>query len=495
MTTTAPSTNWPSLPRRTYRLLWIASFALFALTSRGYLQSIDVVETFRVAVNALQGHGVALYSQGYFPGWPVRGVGGQYFAPHALGQSLLYVPFAFLYTSHLLSLGMAHWVATFLDPALGATVVVVATAFAFDLVPRRSLALLTGVSIATTSLLWPYASVAFDVLPTALALLIAFWQWHRADQRDDPLHLFWVSLALACALLERVDASVWVVLVSAVIVVDMATTRASWRRMAPLFFAPLVLAVFLTAWYNAVRFGSVWNDGHASDPNFVAVNAPWSGALALFLSPAKGLLEYCPPLLLAVVGGRRMWRTAPRLAAGAVLAVVTTAGLVGTHRDWFGGQSWGPRFLVPAVPLLCLPLVFVFDKWRDTPRTRRAAAAGVLGWGFLVQLAGATSGATLLVVPTTGPTTGPAWQHWLPIDAIHLFLDRMGWFVTHGSFAVGHTTQSLDVWWLLPAGAATPSIVGRACWLSFLLAGGLVAGWRLWRECSCDAENLDLIQK
>ena len=488
-------TSWPSLPRRTYRLLWLASFALFALTSRGYFQSIDVVETFRVAVNALQGHGVSLYSQGYFPGWPVPGVGGQYFAPHALGQSLLYVPFALLYTSHLLSLGMAHWLATFLDPALGATLVVVATAFAFDLVPRRLPALLTGVALATTTMVWPYASVAFDVLPTALALLSALWQWHRADQRNESLHLFWVSLALATALLERVDAAVWVALIAIVIAVDMITTRPSWRRMAPVALAPLVIAGLLTAWYNAVRFASVWNDGHANDPNFASVNSPWSGALALLISPAKGVVEYCPPVLLAAVGWRRMARTAPRLTGVTGCAVLLTLALVGTHRDWFGGQSWGPRFLVPVVPIVCVPLVYVFDGWRSASAARRALATCILATALLVQLAGATSAAAPLTLPATGPTTGPAWHNWLPVQAVHLLADRLGWLVTHGSFAAGQPFASLDVWWLLPAGAATPSTLGRALWLLVLLAVGLVAGWRLWRESVGARSSLDIVQR
>ena len=484
-------TSWPAVPRRRLAWLWLATFALYALTSRGYFQSIDVVETFLVAINALGGHGVSLYSQGYFPGWPVRGVGGQYFAPHAIGQSLLYIPFALLYTSHLLSLGLAHWVATFLDPAIGATLVVVVTTFAYDLVPRWNTALATGLATGVTTMVWPYASVAFDVLPTALALLVAGWQLHRAYVRNEPTHLFWMALALAAALLERVDAGLWVLGIGAVIAVDVIVHRPTWRRWALVALAPLALAVLLTAWYNIVRFGSIWNDGHASDPNFAGANSPWLGGLSLLVSPGKGLLEYSPPLIVAIMGWPRWCRVAPRVAGVTLGGLLGTVALIGTHRDWFGGQSWGPRFLLPALPLLCIPLVYVFSSWSTKARWQRILASVVFLAGFLVQLAGATSGPAQLNLPLTGPTTSPAWHNWLPLSALHQLFSRLGWLLTHGSFVLTRPNATFDVWWLLPPGAATPDTGVRAAWLLVLVGTGTWASWQLWRSRIEEPPTLD----
>jgi len=70
----------------------------------------------------------------------------------------------------------------------------------------------------------------------------------------------------------------------------------------------------------------------------------------------KGLFVYNPILLASLLAFPLLWR---RWLAEAmvVLAVFALHALVyaGWH-DWRGGVAWGPRFLVPLLPLLVLPL-------------------------------------------------------------------------------------------------------------------------------------------
>jgi hypothetical protein len=52
--------------------------------------------------------------------------------------------------------------------------------------------------------------------------------------------------------------------------------------------------------------------------------------------------------------------------------------------NWMGGRAYGPRYLVPVIPALVLPLAW----WRPASWTLRVAAAGVMALSIAVQLPG-----------------------------------------------------------------------------------------------------------
>ena len=86
----------------------------------------------------------------------------------------------------------------------------------------------------------------------------------------------------------------------------------------------------------------------------------FSGAVTalygMFLSPGKGIVFYAPIVLVAwwgLVSARRHRALFIWIAALAPLATVFA---YSGYSAWYGGQVWGPRFLVPVVPLMILPL-------------------------------------------------------------------------------------------------------------------------------------------
>lgn len=130
---------------------------------------------------------------------------------------------------------------------------------------------------------------------------------------------------------------------------------------------------------NAVRFGSPWELGYAtqtSHPLARTVNPLWTSARLLVL-PNRGLLFFAPVVLLAF--RRRHWK------GGIVLpALGCAAAVFATNVAWWaweGGFGWGPRLLAPAVPLLAPLLAGRGKRWA-------AALALLAGAGFLVNLPG-----------------------------------------------------------------------------------------------------------
>jgi len=185
------------------------------------------------------------------------------------------------------------------------------------------------------------------------------------------------------------------------------------------------LGLAVTAWYDLVRFGSIINTGyHGQDTPF---NAPlWHGLQGLLVSTGKGLLLFCPLVVLALPLWPLLMR---RRRAEALLALgiaATTLLVFATYPVWWGGVCWGPRYLVPVLPFILLPLAFfgeAFDRLKARPRRGllpRRAAVVVVGLSLVVQVLGVAvhpgrfeaagvSEETFIWTPLASPLLGNAW--------------------------------------------------------------------------------------
>ena len=111
---------------------------------------------------------------------------------------------------------------------------------------------------------------------------------------------------------------------------------------------------------------------------------------ANWVSPSRGLLWVSPVVLLASVGAVQLWKHRDRrplvVALVANLALLTLS--VSAFARWWGGHSFGSRFMTEAVPallLLALPAVDVLIpggsttvSWLGSPRRARVGVGVVI---------------------------------------------------------------------------------------------------------------------
>ena len=145
------------------------------------------------------------------------------------------------------------------------------------------------------------------------------------------------------------------------------------------------LAAFL--WYNYVRFGGVLEQGY-SDPrtSVIGFGTPfYSGLHGLLFSSGKSIFVYAPLLVAAVFGIPALWR---RARATSVFALGFSSFLIGLMSLWWSGLGdwgWGPRLILPAVPVLFLFALEPMASWRGL---RRAGVVVLAALGLLVNLVG-----------------------------------------------------------------------------------------------------------
>jgi hypothetical protein len=249
--------------------------------------------------------------------------------------------------------------------------------------PRASL--LTALIYALGTTAWPYAGTFLSEPLSAVVLLgaaLEISRWHRLGA---PRHL-WIAATLA-------GLSVHVHLLNLLAIpcllgyarapgLDRArggSERRVW--IVALILGALGLALLgLSQWW---RFGSPFETGRFDDYGHWVW--PFEGVLTMLVAPGRSLLIYSPPLILAALAWPGLRRRDAPTAYFVLALALTRLVFVACRSDWHGGWAIGPRYLVPTVPFLLVPLAGWLARWREHAWPKRAGAAGLLGASVVMQ--------------------------------------------------------------------------------------------------------------
>lgn len=302
-----------------------------------------------------------------------------------------------------------------------------------------------AVLLGAGTLLLPFSTLFFAHMLSATLGFAAFWLLLRGRSRGSP----WWHAGIAGAVAGfAVVVEFGLAIVAVVLGCLVLAGEDRGRRLAAYAAGTLAGLTPLLA-YNTWAFGSPTTLSYtnaltapagsgvpevgANAEGLYGVTLPdLRGALSLLFSE-KGLIVVSPLCVIALAGLPLLWRGGRR-AETLCCAAVPTLFLAYNAAYYlpFGGQGPGPRFLVPALPFLVLPL-----------------AAALRAWPLVVAGVGIASAVVMSLATVTGPVTGV--EH-----GVELWLDRL----RDGDFAhtpVGSTGGAL-LFALLVATALTLAI-------------------------------------
>jgi hypothetical protein len=297
------------------------------------------------------------------------------------------------------------------NPLLGAATAALLLLCARRLGCERKRAFWAALAYGVTSFAWPQARSSLSDVQAAFWLLLAFHLLLRMREGFERFELprarvlLGLGGALGMALLTRVAVLPACLVVGVAAEVQLRAgfralrvsrwaqaqarrTHTVWRAAAVLA-GPFLACVVVLLVTNAVRFGD------ALDPGYGRVlrggffgGDPLAGLAGLCVSPGRGLLWMAPLVVVAPLGLWRAWSDGLRLpclvACGVLAACLAVAAPL---RGWGGAWTYGPRYLLPALPFLWLGVARAFGTPRGSRAWRWVLLAGA-AFGLVVQFPG-----------------------------------------------------------------------------------------------------------
>lgn len=319
--------------------------------------------------------------------------GGDAVSPYGIGMALAQAVPAFLAGPFERAFGAGSSDTLFVLPPF---LLVLSAAAGAGLLAREVGATPAGaavaiVAVALGSPLWAYASTSYSEPMQAASLVFAvFFAVRSGRARTDAARFRHVAVAGLFAGLAVLAKSVNLVLLPVVLLPALfggaEGRRLRWRG-AGIAAAGAAAggAAPLALWlgFEMVRFGRPLGSYGGLGFSHSLLDGLWR----LVVGENKGLLWFFPLLPVAVAGLVLLARKREHRPAAVAAAAVTLVllGLSATWWAWDGTVGWGPRLLVPAIPVLAAAASVALSSpvWRRAAIALVALGIAVNGLGVL----------------------------------------------------------------------------------------------------------------
>ncbi len=308
---------------------------------------------------------------------------GHFYSDKAIGSSLLAVPpYAAIYWgARMFGYRVGTWLAahllTFLAigiPSALAGALIYAVCEMISGNPLRAGVVTAAVTLG--SLAFPFSLIYFGHQLAASLLWFSFFLIFRLrfmGQLPPPWYILLIGFLLSFALVtEYTTALVVLPLVGYLIYV-------LWPKGGKILsgvvgYAGLggLLPILLMIGYNILVYGQPLVNGYQYEFDPYFLEAMSHGIMGIGLpnltvlffetfQPAMGLFWQSPVLLLIFPGAFFILRDRFYRVEGILALFISIVYLVVTsgYFQWWGGYSAGPRHIIPMLPFLCLPLIFL----------------------------------------------------------------------------------------------------------------------------------------
>jgi hypothetical protein len=364
---------------------------LYGLTFHGYVDVEDTELAYQSAVSLVERGTLALANEatarrateagfwvvtnesGVFPIQPLAQIALP-IPPMLLAREL--APFAREKPEEVIRLGYASW-----NVLAGALLCVVILSITRRLGYRAGTSVATALCAGSCTMLWAYAQGTFAdtslALFTALAAACAFAA--GPERRSGGAGWLWLS-GLWLGLAVCVRPAGLLLLVPFVVYLR----RAGIARVL-VWLVPLAVVVAAALWVDHAVLGRPFAAGYAGRASESLPLLTHSYTLSLFGllgSDGKGLFVLAPVLWLALLGLPAARRRRPRETDLLVGCLVTLSLFFAAFDGWYNGWCWGPRYLLPAVPLFA---VLVAGFLEHGPRWRRLVIVPVVLLSVWIQ--------------------------------------------------------------------------------------------------------------
>lgn len=283
-------------------------------------------------------------------------------------DELINWPFG-LYQRWALTL-MTFFASVLPSAALGVMVFYFANRFALKTIYAFILALAFGLC----TIAFPFSMQLFQHQLSSFGLFGGFYcLWTVIYEQKSSKRLWLAGLLFSLAVISEYPVAIFAGLIFLWALMVMPDRKALFRVI--LGGIPLIIINIL---YNIATFRSPMPLGYqysiwASVVNvqgFMGIGLPSAHVAGeLLFGTFRGLFLISPFLMFAIPGLLMMWRQKLEQHSVVILITLILLGFLGYGSGyivWWGGASVGARLLIPMLPFMVIPIIFVMNRWFNT---------------------------------------------------------------------------------------------------------------------------------
>jgi len=340
---------WQRLSLKHDTLLLLICIIFYIFTAGGHFISTDEESLYQNTV--LLSSKLGIYSEAI-----------TYRNPQEIGQSLIALPFYWV-AKTISQFIEVKWHAYLLRAIMttfniGVTLATIWVLYqwTYQLTTSSSISIVMSSLYGLSSLAWPYTKTFYREPLVGLCLLISFWFAYRFRESNKRVDFLISCAAIILAVSTKVVAIMavgWWLLYW--IPLNKINTVSHWVRFGVIsaIVGIIVIFVFPTKQELLSNYSQeIYFDLQQNSQVFFLY-----GFYGLLASPGKGLIICSPPIILSFLGFPKFWQRHRKDAIIIGGLFLTFLLVYSTRRGWHGGACWGPRYLLPILPLAMLPSI------------------------------------------------------------------------------------------------------------------------------------------
>lgn len=313
------------------------------------------------------------FYSGYAPGMTLLAV-----PLYIISKPLFYlIPHNFLgYPDNQMKLIFLNFLATiFISSLLSALMTIMVYDITQYFTKNKYHRLISSLVLSFGTLLFIYSTEYYDGTVSTFFIFLSFYLLFKIKNNQEKIIssklLFLAGLCAGFSVFLKYHQIIPVLFLSIYLLTFLRNKKILY------FLAGLIVPGILLLGYHQLIYGNPLDTPYKHRMNDFALNTVSTGfyqivgpefksIYGLSFSPEKGLFLYMPILLLSLIGLFYMFKER-NYTKEAILILIFFFGLFLFNSSlvdssWQGNCSFGPRYLIPFLPFLALPLVFAFNK-------------------------------------------------------------------------------------------------------------------------------------
>jgi len=264
----------------------------------------------------------------------------------------------------------------------GPLITAISTAILFAICRTYNFSIKIAITVAFlygfTTMAWAYSSTAMSVILVSMTVLLSFYFYRKFVKNQNFFSLIFCGFSLGASVLVRYDSFIIVVIILVFLIGTILRNKSKLKNLTCLLI-PLFFCAIIFMGINYIQFGTFLEYGFKSESGSLVGNTSpiHVGVFGLLFSPGAGLFIFSPILFTIFVSFSDFYKKDKSSFLIFSAYLVSMLVFFGNLETWHGFVSWGPRYLLPVIPFLLIPLAASIEKRNS------------IGFRFLVIVLGA----------------------------------------------------------------------------------------------------------